>query len=269
MATKTEMYYQDLYTTRMNIVEMHLRKETKKVDQIKDFPELIEISKSGKLSTEDRARYKEMFGIYKYLLNELLAYAVSDMYYRKSKLDISALFSFVLGGSVNKGKYVDHVTNNCFSHLFSAVQIFDSVLPVADANNTSINAQMIKKHNDFNAISIKKSEENYVLHRTPPPFGYLLLAFPFNISVMEDRADKYFNDKNIDGKKYYVFVDMFDDRTTINALQLDKKAVYTDVFFRFYLDELMTKLKSKISTMGDDFSVKKDNVKLYDPSQRG
>ena len=267
--TKTETYQHDIYTNRMQIVENLLKNNPQNSQGLKNFPQMIQGAKKGILTPVEKEAYKAAFANYKNILNALFAQAVSDMYFKRSRLDLSNVFRFIMGGSINSGKFVDHVTNHCFSNLLSTVTIGGIQRPNFSYDKT-ITEQSILSENNFNHVMVKRSEDEYMQNRTPPHLLYLLLGFIFNTSVMEEEHSKYFNDKDADAKKYFVFVDMFADRTNIMTIALDRSSVYADVFFRLYLDELIEKLRTTINKMGgDDVKVKDRNrMTLYDPSDR-
>ncbi|MBI4976189.1 MAG: hypothetical protein HZC28_01835 [Spirochaetes bacterium] len=267
--TKTETYYKDLFTNRQSIVETVLKNVEVPMHGIREFPEMIAAAKKGVLTPDEKELYKTAFTNYKKVLNALLKQTVSDMNFKRTRLDLSHIFRFIMGGSINTGKFVDHVTNHCFSSLLSTI-VYNGGARNNFTYDKTITEAAILAENDFNSIVIKRSEEDYLNSRIAPHFLYLLLGFVFNISVMEEDYTRYFSEKDTETKKYYVFVDTFDDRTTIMTLSLDRSSVYADVFFRLYLDELIEKLRTTINKIGDDDVKVKDRSRLtlYDPSAR-
>lgn len=271
LALSQDTYYQDLYRVRLGIIERCLRTGRINTDYIRELPSLIELAKKDRLPDGDIEAFRQGFANYKSILAMLLEYCIGDMYYKGGRLDLSPLFVFIMGGSVSSSQFQDHITNKCFMHLKSALQVggggYDALI---SANNKAYDEGVLLSANNYETIKIKRVEYEYVKDNRPPPLLYLQLGFIFNHSVHDGDYSRFFNEKNIDHKKYYLFVDMFEDRTNIVTLELDEDAIYTDVFFRQYLDEIVNEFKSGLEKFGnrDMKKVGGGSPSLYDPSKR-
>ncbi|MEK6794816.1 MAG: hypothetical protein AABZ39_08575 [Spirochaetota bacterium] len=267
--SRFESYLRDLTATRLSIIAGVLKTPKVNTRRLGKFPELLYAAKKGALSDGVLEEYKAAYLEYRNVLNELRAAAIADMCIKHTRLDLSTLFRFIIGGNIRSGKFIDHVTNRCFSNLMGTLCMNGSAKNNVCYEN-AVSEKTMLSENDFTEISVKRSEEEYLSERTAPHFLYLLLAFIFNTAIMEESYEIYLNEKEVENKKFYIFADMFDDRSNIVTLCLDRTSVFSDIFFRIYLDELTRHLKGTIDKVGksDIRLTERNRLVLHDPSPR-
>lgn len=268
MYIKQDDYYEDMYNTRMSIVEKLLKSFKPNTDYLHDFPFMIDKSKAGKLEEKEKSTYKQAYSNYRQILQTLFRHCVSEAIFKQTTIDLAPLYEFVFGGRIDTNTFADHVTNKCYTNLFTAVMAEGLIDWNYNYKERPFDEETLDKYNDFVGLKIKRTEYEYIQNKKTPSLVYMITALIFNTSFVEGDYSRFLNSDDTETKKYYIFVDLFGDKSHVVTLKLEKDSVYSNVFFHNYIDELMKDLKGSIDKLGNkNFIGRKKNDGLHDPSK--